>query len=135
MTHQGTPMPKTHLVLAVCFAALLAAALPASAASPDTALEVRTAGDLADLCAAPRTDPTGPEKQNFCHGYAQGALVMELKREAAVGKKRICFPNPAPTREATMSEFVKWTRAIPKNQALPATDGLFTFLSERFPCK
>ena len=127
-------MPKTHLALALGFAAVMAAT-PASASSPDTAIQVRTAGDLADLCAAPRTDPTGPERQNFCHGYADGAVVMELKREAAVGKKRICFPTPAPTREATMSEFVKWTRAIPKNQVLPATDGLFTFLSERFPCK
>ena len=66
---------------------------------------------------------------------AQGALDMELKREAAIGKKRICISNPAPTREATLTEFVGWVRALPKNQALPATDGLFTFLSERFPCK
>ena len=131
----GIPKTMKHLPLAIGIAALLAAASPAPAASPGTAIQVRTAGDLADLCAAPRTEPAGPEKQNFCHGYADGAVVMELKREAAVGKKRICFPNPFPTREATMSEFVKWTRAIPKNQALPATDGLFTFLSERFPCK
>ncbi len=127
-------MPRSILAFAAGFV-LLAATSPTRAAPPDARIEVRTAGDLADLCAAPRTDPTGPERQNFCHGYAQGALTMELKREAAVGKRRICMPNPAPTREATMAEFVKWTRAIPKNQALPATDGLFTFLSERFPCK
>lgn len=130
-----TTMRYPSLLLAAFVAAGIGAASPAIAAPRDTSLEIRTAGDLADLCAAPRTDPTGPERQNYCHGFAQGALVMELKRETAIGKKRICFPNPTPTREVTMSEFVKWTRAIPKNQALPATDGLFTFLSERFPCK
>ncbi len=132
-------MPRSIFTFAAGFAVLAAAASaatsPARAAPPDARIEVRTAGDLADLCAAPRTDPTGPERQNFCHGYAQGALTMELKREAATGKRRICMPNPAPTREATMAEFVKWARAMPKNQALPPTDGLFTFLSERFPCK
>ena len=128
-------MPQTRFAFAALLATLLAAGSPALAAAPDTRIEVNTAGDLADLCAAPIGDPTGPERRNFCHGYAQGALVMELKREAAVKKKLICLPKPAPTRETTMGEFVKWVRAIPKNQALPATDGLFMFLSERFPCK
>ena len=104
-------------------------------AAAELNLHVRTAGDLAELCAASRSEPTGSDRQNFCHGYAQGALAMELKREASVGKKRICIPNPAPTRETTMGEFAKWARSMPKNQALPATDGLFTFLAERFPCK
>lgn len=133
-------LPGSHLAFAAGFAVLAAIASPAAtsaalAAPPGARIEVRTAGDLADLCATPLTDPTGPERQNFCHGYAQGALTMELKREAAVGKRRICLPNPAPTREATMAQFVQWTRATPRNQALPPTDGLFTFLSERFPCK
>ena len=128
-------MQRSYFTLATGFAALLALGSGALAASPDTAIHVRTADDLANLCGALRSEPTGPERQNFCHGYAQGALDMELKREAAIGKKRICISNPAPTREATLTEFVGWVRAIPKNQALPATDGLFTFLSERFPCK
>ncbi len=131
-------MPRPRFAYAAGFAmgfAALLAAGPAALAAPDASIEIRSAGDLADLCAAPLTDPTGPERQNFCHGYAQGALTMELKREASLGKKLICIPNPAPTREATMGEFVKWVRAIPKNQKLPPTDGLFTFLSQRFPCK
>jgi hypothetical protein len=128
-------MQRSRFVLAAGFAALVAVGPAAWAAAPETALSVRTAGDLADLCAASRSEPAGPERINFCHGYAQGALDMERKREASVGKKRICMPNPAPTRAATLDEFAKWTRAIPKHQALPATDGLFTFLAERFPCK
>jgi hypothetical protein len=133
MKNEGTNMRKIGLGVVLGVAAWLAAGGPALAA-PESRLDVKTAGDLADLCAAPRTDPTGPEQQNFCHGYAQGALVMELQREASIGRRLICLPTPAPTREATMAEFVKWTRAIPKNQSLSATDGLFTFLSQRFPC-
>ena len=128
-------MQRSSFAFAAGFAVLLAGGSAALAVEPAAAMRTRTAGDLADLCGAPITEPTGPERVNFCHGYAQGALAMELKREAALNKKLICLPNPTPTREVTMGEFVKWVRAMPKNAALPATDGLFTFLSERFPCK
>jgi hypothetical protein len=130
-----TTMQRSSFAFAAGIVVLLAGVSAAFAAEPEISMRTRTAGDLADLCGAPVTEAGGPERVNFCHGYAQGALVMELKREAAVNKKLICIPSPAPTREATLGEFVKWVRALPKNAALPATDGLFTFLSQRFPCK
>ena len=114
--------------------ASLATATAATAAAQNDTLRVRTAGDLADLCGASRTDPTGPERINFCHGYTQGALEMEMKRERAVKKPLICITSPAPTRAATVDEFVKWVRAIPAHATQPATDGFFQFMSERFPC-
>jgi hypothetical protein len=42
---------------------------------------------------------------------------------------------PAPTRLATMTQFSEWVRALPDHKSLPAVDGFFRFLSERFPCK
>ena len=39
-----------------------------------TLLQARTAGELADLCAANPKEPLGDAKINFCHGYAQGAI-------------------------------------------------------------
>jgi hypothetical protein len=107
-------------------------ALPAQAQKSVT-LQARTAADLADLCAANPKESQGDAKINFCHGFAQGAITVELRR--AGDKKPFCFPSPAPTRTATMGEFVNWVRSLPEHRTETAVDGLFKFLGERFPCK
>lgn len=104
----------------------------AQAAQP-ISLRVRTAGDLAELCGANPKEPAADAKINYCHGYAQGVVELELQHTA--DKKPFCFPSPAPSRTATLAEFTSWVRALPEHRALPATDGLFKFLGERFPCK
>ncbi len=117
--------------LPVLLAALLLP-LAAQAAQP-ISLHARTALDLAELCGANPKEPAADAKINFCYGFAQGAIDLELRR--AGDKKPFCFPNPTPTRTATMREFVAWVRAMPDHRSLSALDGLFRFLGERFPCK
>jgi hypothetical protein len=106
---------------------------PPAQAQRATNIQARTAGELADLCAANPKDALGDARINFCQGYAQGALSTELRHPE--GKKLFCFPNPPPTRAATMAQFVDWVRALPDHKSLQAADGFFRFLSERFPCK
>ena len=96
-------------------------------------IQSRTAGDLAELCAANPKDSQGDAKINFCHGFAQGAITVELRHSE--GKKPFCFPNPAPSRTTTMNEFVGWVRSMPDHKGIPAADGLLQFLGGRFPCK
>jgi hypothetical protein len=119
------------LALAVATTTVLLA-LPAQA-QRGVVLQARTAGELAELCAANPKDPQGDAKVNFCHGFAQGAILVEQRRTE--GKKLFCFPSPAPTRTATMTEFVSWVRALPEHRTPPAIEGLFQFLGERYPCK
>ncbi len=104
----------------------------AQAAQP-VSLAANTAGQLADLCVAPPMKPGADAKVNFCRGFAQGAITVELAR--AGDKKPFCFPNPSPSRAKTMSEFAAWVKAAPDRPALPSSDGLFRFLGERYPCK
>jgi hypothetical protein len=106
---------------------------PPAEAQRGTVLQARTAGELAELCAASPKDQLGDAKINFCHGFAQGAIQVEIRHTD--GKKAFCFPNPSPTRTQTMSEFVNWVRSMPDHRKPPAVDGLFEFLGERFPCK
>jgi hypothetical protein len=108
------------------------AASGAEAAQP-IALRARTAGDLAELCGANPKEPGADARINYCHGFAQGVVDLELQHTA--DKKPFCFPTPAPSRSATLGEFVSWVRALPEHRTLPAIDGLFKFLAERFPCK
>lgn len=119
----------------VATAALVATCLVVPAyAQRGVNLQARTAGDLAELCAANPKDPLGDSKITFCHGFAQGAITVQL-RNGETGKKLFCFPSPPPTRTATMNEFVGWVRANPDRKTMPATDGLFRFLGERYPCR
>lgn len=121
---------KPLVPLAVLAAILIA---PPAQAQRATNIQARTAGELADLCAANPKDPLGDARINFCQGYAQGALSTELRHTE--GKKLFCFPSPPPTRGATMAQFVDWVRALPDHKSLPAAEGFFRFLGERFPCK
>ena len=90
------------LAAAVALTALLA--LPAQA-QKSVNLQARTAGDLAELCGANPKEPQADAKINFCHGFAQGVITVELRRTE--GKKAFCFPSSPPSRSATMNEFVE----------------------------
>ncbi len=115
--------------------AVAAVLMPTAGHAVDTRdFATRTAGQLADLCAAKPVDAKGTAANNFCHGFAQGVVDMKLQQDRAAGKPSFCFPNPAPKREATLDEFVTWVRAQPSRLSAPPTDALFQFLGERFPC-
>jgi hypothetical protein len=119
------------LAAAVALIAILSA-LPAEA-QRTVLLQARTAGELADLCAANPRQALGDAKINYCHGYAQGAIQTEIRRSE--GKKAFCLPEPPPSRRATMDEFVEWVRASSDRRTPPGVEGLFQFLGERYPCK
>jgi len=118
------------LVLAAVLTAVGSVSL-GYAAQP-ISLHVRTAGDLAELCAAPPNAPGTDAKLNYCDGFAQGAVDVQLRH--AGDKKPFCV-TPGTSRRATMVQFSEWVRALPAHRGLEATDGLFQYLGERFPCK
>jgi hypothetical protein len=115
--------------------ALLASGLVTSAgwAAQPIVIRAATAGELAENCGVNPRDPAADAKLNFCVGFAQGAIDVEL--HYAGDKKPFCIPKPGPTRQATMKEFANWVRAIPDRGSLEAAPGLFKFMGERFPCK
>jgi hypothetical protein len=118
--------------LAFAFVATIVPLSIALAAEP-VSIRTKTAGELAEACAANPREPAADAKLNFCYGFAQGAIDVELQH---AGEKRpFCFPNPAPKRPATMNEFVGWVRSMPDRREMPSTEALFRFLAERFPCK
>ena len=105
---------------------------PSAHAQRATNLHTRTAGELAELCAANPRSGLGDAQVNYCHGFAQGAVDVML--HDAGEKKPFCFPNPTPTRTETLSQFVRWVRADSSRASLPAAGGLYQFLTERYPC-
>src|SRR6516165_3291196 len=94
-----------------------------------------TTADLVELCTASPDNALGTAAVNFCEGFAQGAVLVEMQNMAAFrGPKLFCMPNPPPSRDQALSEFINWARSSPDRLAQSSTDGLFRFLSERYPC-
>ena len=78
MTKMGQLLAATILALGIASAASAAVTLQ------DYQDKVLTnAADLADLCAAKPDDSIGTAAVNFCHGYARGAVALQLQRDAA----------------------------------------------------
>jgi hypothetical protein len=95
----------------------------------------RTTGDLVALCSAPPDSALGTAADNFCEGFVEGAVAVELENMAAFrGRRLFCLPNPPPSRSEAMSQFVAWAGAAPDRLTQSSTDGLFHFLMERYPC-
>jgi Rap1a immunity proteins len=96
---------------------------------------VKTTRDLLNLCSATADDPMQKEATHMCHGYLIGAVHYH---EAAVslGRKRlVCFPNPAPSRNEAVAEFVQWAKARPQHMNELPVETEFRFLMEKWPCK
>lgn len=97
---------------------------------------LRNTGDLTALCSASESDPVATAARNFCAGFAVG-VVRVLERVMAAEAPRpalFCFPANPPTRSAGIAAFVRWANAEPGRLALPAEDGLATYLKTQFPC-
>src|SRR5215831_19652091 len=110
------------------------APFPAYAAT-EANFGARTTADLVELCTATPDNAIGTAAVNFCEGFAQGAVLVEMQNMAGFrGPKLFCMPNPPPSRNQALSEFVNWARASPDRLAQSSTDGLFRFLIERYPC-
>ena len=117
-------------------AAALAFLAPLAAyAATEANFGAKTTGDLVELCEATPDNAMGTAAVNFCEGFAQGAVSVEMQNMAAFrGPKLFCMPNPPPSRNEALSEFVKWARVSPDRMSATATDGLFRFLIERYAC-
>ena len=98
---------------------------------PPISLNIRTAGDLADACTVTPTSQASLARLNFCNGFAQG--VLQTDRQNPNGTK-ICMPNPAPKRSATMKEFASWVRADSSRKDEIASEAFLRFMAGRFPC-
>jgi Ssp1 endopeptidase immunity protein Rap1a len=117
-------------------AATLALLIPNVAdAATEANFDAKTTADLVALCGATPDNGIGTAALNFCQGYIQGAVTVEMLNMAAFrGPKPFCLPNPPPTRSQAMSAFVNWAQATPDRMTQSATDGLFRFIGAQYPC-
>lgn len=119
-------------------AILLSAALFSGAgatASEQQDFLVRNTKDLVDLCATQPGDPLYVAAIHFCNGFVVGAYrYHESLYSGPDATPLVCPPSPRPSREQAIADFVAWSKSHPERDSEPAVDGLFRFLTERWPC-
>lgn len=131
-------LTRIALVLAATLAVMHD--LPASAQTPpaptETNFQVKSTGDLVRLCEAKPSDTTGVAALHFCHGFAVGAYQYYQIVSAAENKRPLfCPPNPLPTRNEVIADFVRWANQNPQQMSAPPVEGMFRYLAQRYPCR
>ncbi|WP_448204922.1 Rap1a/Tai family immunity protein [Azospirillum sp. sgz302134] len=137
-----------RLIRALAAATVLTAATAASAqtaaqtaaptmpAPTESNFQVKTTGDLVRLCEAKPTDATGIAALHFCQGFAVGAYQYHQIVAAAENKRPLfCAPNPPPTRNEAIANFIVWAQQNPNQMNTPPVEGMFRYLAQRYPCR
>ena len=115
--------------------ACLAATSSTARAAVDVNSVPRTTGDLVALCSTQEADPMHAAAASFCHGFALGAVTVEIERDRASRAPALfCLPETPPTVQQGIASFVAWANASPARLAEPAADGLMRYLDETYPC-
>jgi hypothetical protein len=117
---------------------LLATLSPVSYASAVTEEDflVRNVQDLIDLCTTPRDDPLNVAAVHFCTGYLVGAYhYYDSLHSGPDSHPWVCPPDPKPTRQEAIAEFVSWAQAHPEYGKDRPVDVMFRFMAEKWPCK
>jgi hypothetical protein len=114
--------------------ALLLTPMAAGAVSEEDFL-AQTTEQMINLCTASPDDPLYVQATNFCHGYLVGAFhYYEASRSGPGGIQLVCPPDPRPSRNAAISEFIDWAKAHPQHWKEPPVETEFRFLVEKWPC-
>jgi Rap1a immunity proteins len=109
-----------------------------NAAITEDTFQLRTTGDLVELCSAAPSDPMGTAALNFCHGFALGVYRVLEETNAASERtgKMFCMPDPPlPSRNQAINDFLQWAKATPAVMSQNPADGVTSYLASKYPCK
>jgi hypothetical protein len=133
----GIRMRRFLFVGAAALAVAVVIPLTLAQAAPvmDAQFPPNNVRDLIAICAPTPDDPRMTASVNFCHGFVEGAVIVEEANEAHKGARKLfCLPSPRPPRGSELTNFIAWANAQPGRLDMPSIDGVFIYLAERFPC-
>jgi hypothetical protein len=114
---------------------LIGGSTAASAAVKESDFAPRSVRDLIEICSSDQNDPMMTAAVNFCHGFVEGAVIVEEAHEDQKGARRLfCLPTPPPPRGSELSSFIAWANEQPARLDTPAIDGMFIYLAGKYPC-
>jgi hypothetical protein len=97
--------------------------------------QVKTAGELAELCGVSADDPSYAAAMGFCLGYIDAALDYHAALTSGAKYKPIVCLHAGLTREEVVTVFLDWSKANPEslNDGAPI-EGVMRAVFEKWPC-
>jgi hypothetical protein len=97
--------------------------------------QVKTTGELVELCSVSADDPSYAAAMGFCLGYVDGVLDYHAALTSGVMYRPIVCPHAALTREEVVRVFLDWSKANPQLLGIEApVEGLMRAVYEKWPC-
>ncbi len=126
-------MPLKRLIC-LCFSAVLFSS-SANAEVTEEDFIAKTTQNLINLCTASPSDKNYQKAIHFCQGYLVGAVHFHLSETDNKPQYRLfCFPEPRPTRNKAIDQFITWAKQHPEYLNDLPVDTEFRFLTETWPC-
>jgi hypothetical protein len=96
--------------------------------------QLRTSGDLLDICSLDSAHAQYWEARGFCLGYFAGGI--DLHDALAVGEDfpQIACPAQGVTRSDVVETFVTYAQAHPEHLDERPMDTVFRSVADRWPC-
>lgn len=96
--------------------------------------QLRTSGDLLDICALDSSHSQYWEAHGFCLGYFAGGIDLHDALAASPDFPRIACAPEGTTRSDVVVVFVTYARAHPEHLAERPMDTVFRAVNEEWPC-
>ena len=96
--------------------------------------QLRTSGDLLDICALDDSHVNYWEACGFCLGFFAGGIHLHDALTTAEDFPRIACPGEGVTRSDVVATFVSYAEAHPEYLDERPMDTVFRAVIERWPC-
>jgi hypothetical protein len=104
-------------------------------AETSTGRQVKTTGELVELCSVTADDPSYPAAMGFCLGYIDAALDYHAALTSGARFNAIACPHADLTREEVVTVFLEWSKANPQLLDTEAPmKGVMRAVYEKWPC-
>jgi hypothetical protein len=128
------PTANPRALLFIAAFAAIPLAMSARAATTENFM-VRTTADYLALCESAPGSENYVAAIHFCQGFASGAYQYYLALAQHQPSSRfVCPPDPTPSRDQVIANFLTWARANQERLSEPAVESLFRYLGETYPC-
>jgi hypothetical protein len=95
--------------------------------------QLKSAGDLYDICTLPSSNPDHAVARAFCYGFIEGAAHYDDALEAGSKVAIVCTPAST-TREQVVTQFVTYMQANPQYRTDRPVDAVFRAIIAKWPC-
>jgi hypothetical protein len=99
-------------------------------------LDIHTLRDLDAACTLRNDNPYYVAATSMCAGYTSAVLDFHLLDTlgARHNKRKVCLPNPTPTRRQAVTGLVSWVQSNPQYLDEPAASAVLRYFINTYPC-